>query len=259
MHAHAVRARRSLWGRRASLGLLLGLVGACAAPYAAEAADIAFAWDDCRSGGGAALKTSGCGSDFGSQDLFASFMLDEAIEDAIGVVAVIDVQLGSSGLPDWWALQSGGCRVGELDAIATFTDRPDCADPWADASLGATALLQGITPTQPRGGANQMRIYYAAAVPSAQAVDWAAGTTYHAVRLRLSNAHTTGVGACSGCTTPACIVLNGVELQRLTGPDVVLSGNGSSQHLVNWQGTSPDCAAVPVVRTSWGALRSLYR
>lgn len=224
-----------------------------------RAADIALGWNDCRSASGAALRTSGCDSDFGSHELFASFTLDSPIEDAIGIVAVIDVQFGSTGLPDWWALQSGGCRVGELDASALFADRPGCADPWADASLGATALIQGINPTQPRGGANQMRIYYAAAVPSSQVVDWAAGTTYHAVRLRLSNARTTGVGACSGCNTAACIVLNGVELQRLTGPDVVLSGNGSSQHLVNWQGTSPTCASVPVLRTSWGTLRSLYR
>lgn len=205
------------------------------------------------------MLATGCDSDFGSQEWFASFTLDAAIVDAIGVVAIFDILHSAPTLPDWWALHSGGCRANELDPFASFIDRPGCADPWEDASLGATALLQGINPTQPRGGANQMRIYYAAAVASSQAVDWAAGTTYHAARLRLTNARTIGAGACVGCAGSACIVLNAIEVQRLSGPDVLLTAAPGGQNIVNWQAAGPDCAPVPARRTSWGSLRTMYR
>lgn len=258
------RARRSLRGRRVSLASRLGLAFACvafaclaAAPTAA-ASTIALAWDECRPGGGAQVHVNACDSNLGAQEWFASLLLDAPLSGVIGLIAVIDFQHSAPSLPDWWALQPGGCRVGELDASALFADRPGCADPWAAAPGGATSLIQGINPTQPRGGANQMRLYYTAAVPSSQAVDWAAGTAYHAVRLRLTNARTTGAGACAGCSGAACLVLNGVEVQRLSGPDVVLS-DGGGQNIVNWQPSGQDCATVPVLRTSWGRLRTLYR
>ncbi len=253
------RTRRPLGGRRVSLALALALIICCAARTTpCAAASIALAWDECRSGGGALLETNACNSNIGVQEWFASFTLDFPVDDAIGIIAVFDFQHGQGSIPDWWALQPGGCRVGELDPFASFSDRPGCSDPWAMAAGGAIAVIPGINPTQPRGGANQMRIYYSAAVPSAQAVDWAAGTTYHAARLRLTNARTTGASPCAGCSGAACLVLNGIELQRLTGPDVVLS-DGGGQNIVNWQSAGPDCAAVPVHRTSWGRLRTLYR
>lgn len=204
------------------------------------------------------LQTNACDSNLGTQEWFASLLLDAPLQGVIGLIAVIDFQHSAPSLPDWWALQPGGCRAGEIDPSALFADRPGCADPWASAPSGATALIQGINPTQPRGGANQMRLYYTAAVSSSEAVDWAAGAAYHAVRLSLTHARTTGVGACAGCSGAACVVLNAIEIQRLSGPDVVLS-DGGGQNIVNWQPSAPDCATVPVVRTSWGRLRTLYR
>ncbi len=252
-------ARRPRKGRRARLwggALLAAALLASSAP--AAAASIALAWDECRSGGGASLRTSACDTNLGAEEWFASLVLDAPLADVIGVIVVFDLQHSQPALPDWWALQPGGCRAGELDASAAFADRPGCADPWAAAPLGAAALLQGIQPGQPRGGANQMRMYYAAAVPSSQAVGWSAGTAYPAARLRLSRARTTGAGACAGCAEAACLVLNSIEVQRLGGPDVVLT-DGGGQNIVNWQPGAPSCTPVPVLRTSWGRLRTLYR
>lgn len=235
---------------------LCGALATAGAP--AHAASIALAWDDCRGGSGAASRSDACDSNFGVQEWFASFTLDAPITGAVSVIAIFDLLHSQPALPDWWALQPGGCRAGELDPSAVFADRPGCADPWAGAVPGPVALIQGINPTQPRGGANQMRVYYTAGVASSQARDWAAGTEYHAARLRLSRARTTGAGACAGCTGAACLVLNGIEIQRLSGPDLVLSASGG-QNIVNWQAGAPDCTPVPVVRTSWGRLRTLYR
>lgn len=261
IRAISQRTRRPAPGWRVRVGTNVVLIGLLLAgmPTAGLAAGIAIAWDDCRSGGGAAIRTNACDSEFGVNEWFASFILDSPLVDAVGVIAIFDLQFAGATIPDWWALQSGGCRVGDLDPVATFVDRPGCIDPWADAGSGATALIQGVNPMQPRGAANQMRIYYAAAVPSAQAVHWAAGTTYHAARLRLTNAHTAGPGACAGCSVDACIVLNAIEIQRLSGPDVVLSDGAAGQNIVKWQGQGPDCAAVPIIHTSWGRLRTLYR
>jgi hypothetical protein len=66
-------------------------------------------------------------------------------------------------------------------------------------------------------------------------------------------------GACAGCSTGACIVLNSVELVRLPGAiggNVTLTTPGSN--FATWQAGAA-CVTVPVRNRTWGQVKALYR
>jgi hypothetical protein len=101
-------------------------------------------------------------------------------------------------------------------------------------------------------------------VPSLEARALDAVTVYHSTRIRLLNDKSSGSFSCLGCNAGACLVLNSIAVRRLPGApggDLVLTvpraGNGNR---VTWQGgQGADCSAVPVRRTTWGLVKSLYR
>lgn len=235
----------------------LWLAATAATPAAAGEA-LELAWHECRTGSGLASETFGCGDNQISFDLVLAFRAGHDVTEVIGVEAVLDVQHSSSVLPDWWQMGSSGCRSKTLAGVGGFADLTDCVDPWRGAG---TAALQGFDIGQPRGGAGQVRIRAVAGVLPKNAVTIDADTVYYALRLRLMTAKSGGPGSCPGCIEPACLVLNGITLRRLAGPDVVLvtpAAPGSNR--ATWNGgTAAACDPVPVRRGAWRAVKALYR
>ncbi|HEV2105982.1 MAG TPA: hypothetical protein VGU27_09655 [Candidatus Eisenbacteria bacterium] len=81
-----------------------------------------------------------------------------------------------------------------------------------------------------------------------------------------------GLGACAGCQTPVCMVLNGIRVATstpLAGTDVVVTGaaDAPNSDFVSWQGggspttiVGTGCpAAVPTHNATWGAVKAMYR
>jgi len=240
-----------------------GALALAAARPAAAAEEIALAWEDCASGTAAALDLAGdCDSNLGFAPLHASFRMPFATgPDVIGLELVLDLQHAQAVLPDWWRLAPGQCRAGQLSADTDFSAAAACGDPWG--GLGA-ALVQGWTATQPFGQPNQARMLVTVGVGSLDARALDATTDYNAVRIRLGLALSSGFGSCPGCTGGACLVLNSIAVRRLPGApggDLFLTQpRAGNLNRVTWYGgQGADCSAVPVRRTSWGLMKSLYR
>jgi hypothetical protein len=248
-------------GRGLALVLLLGL------PAAAAASEALFlTWGDCAAGAGAVLSiTPACISEGGTEVLYVAFSLGQPVDQVLGIETVVDVQSEAAALPDWWHFESAGpgvpagCHQGGLSASRTFTTEVACIDPWVGTT--GDALVQDYQPGAPRGGAGQARIRATAFVSGTDpALTLDTVRPYYGLKLTLDN-H--GTGACAGCIQPACLVLNSIWLKRPGAPggDVLLSTPGPlDANWARWEGASgSDCTAVPVRRSTWGQVKSLYR
>src|SRR5207248_1751469 len=111
-------------------------------------------------------------------------------------------------------------------------------------------------------GPNTARVIGAFAVVAGAAADLSAGTEYFGFNLVFNNQKTVGIGNCTGCTTPACVAINRINLY--TAPDVlsqILTGPavGFDSHFVSWQGggsVAGTCATpgggIPVTTSTLG-------
>lgn len=241
-------------------------------PATAAGEGVNLAWNDCLGQGtGIQNVTFACNTNAGRHVLSGSFVLGQAVPDAVGLEIVLDLASDSATLPPWWTfLAPGSCRVSSL--TADFLPQPTetvCAD-WANSLAvgGLAAYCTGFCDNTFLS-ANRARIKLVDAVPQADAQNLATGTEYFAFHLWLDHQKTVGAGACSGCLTPVCIVLNSI--------DVVGRGNVGSRKLTtsaapgsdfaSWQGggvpvvngVSGCPAATATRRSTWGGVRSLYR
>jgi len=237
---------------------------ALAVPRAHAESALYLTWNDCWLGGAASSNSDfTCDTNEGFEQLFCAFSLPFATgADALGVIAVVDLQSSAPALPNWWQLaKAGGCRSGNLSASGDFTQNAECVDPW----LGqAVAEVQGFDVGEPRGGANQARIKAVCGVVPALARTLDATSVYYGLKLVIRNALTTGPVQCSGCLEPACLVLNSIEIERSAGApggNLLLQTPGAGNaNWVQWRGAQgADCMLVPVRNVTWGRVKSLYR
>ena len=99
-----------------------------------------------------------------------------------------------------------------------------------------------------------------AAVPFPVAI--ASATEYYAFEIRIDHSKTTGADACAGCTTPACIVLNQIDLIVRDGQFATRYAlfQPVSSYSLRWQGYLAGCPfIVPTRNTTWGQIKSQYR
>ena len=119
-----------------------------------------------------------------------------------------------------------------------------------------------MTYTPGFGGPNRARVRTACAVNGTTLVNGV--DEYYIQRILITNARSTGVGACSGCQDGACIVLNSTLLTQPAGVGDYLLTNPLNRNWVQWQGGAGDVpggcpAATPTQNRTWGAVKSLYR
>lgn len=217
-----------------------------------------LSWNDCPLSAASTSGMVGPCVDDAWEELVVSFELASPCDSVIALDAVVDVQSAAAALPPWWAYAPpSGCHYGGLIESADFLGLAACADFWQGLATygGPPVYVQA-----PRGRSDQSRILASFAVLSSRRLSLAAGIRYYAARLVFHNDPT---GACAGCETPACLVLNSIRLIRppgTVGGDIVLESPGApdSNH-ATWQSPQADCSAVPVRPVSWGRLKLLYR
>lgn len=218
---------------------------------------LSIAWQDCRAPGGAGFDALnfGCASNIVSIPLFPAFVLETPVDSVFAMELVIDVNVATDPLPEWWRMEPGGCRAGGWAADASLAG--SCLDAWSGKG---TAASQGWIPTQPGNRPNHGRLLVAASVLPDDAVALDALAPYTACRVLLRTNSTTD---CPGCDVPACLVFNSLLLRRLPGSSVeevfLAVPESPGSNMVTWQGIGADCNAVPVRHTTWGAVKALYR
>jgi hypothetical protein len=234
-------------------------LAALAAAGPARAQGISLGWQDCRAGGnpGFNAQNYGCGSNLIQFPMFPGVRLLAAVDSVFSSELVIDVDVASDPMPAWWSMD-GSCRP--LSWSAGALQPGSCSDPWN--GLGA-ATVQGWLPGSPGNSNRHARMLVAAGVLSEDAVKFDADVPYTLCRIVLDTRNTT---VCpTGCTTSACLVFNSVLLRRLPGSTVeevfVSTPEVAGNNIVMWQPGlgGANCASVPVRRSTWGAVKALYR
>ncbi len=208
------------------------------------------------SGAGLDHLSFGCGSTLVELPLFPALVLATPVDSVIALELVIDFDVASTSLPEWWRMGPGECREDSwaADALAGAS----CIDPWESAGL---ASVQGWISGQPGGVARHGRLLVAVAPGVGQLASFEADVAYSLARIRLRTINTP---SCPGCTIPACMVFNSVLIRRLPGSSVeeifISDPEMPGLERATWQGGSgADCQSVPARRTTWGMVKGLYR
>jgi len=224
----------------------------------AAASGLSLAWRDCAPPNGLGFNDQhfGCDANQTELPLFPSFSLAAALDSVFAMELVLDVDVNADPLPAWWHMEPAGCRPNGWAADASLAG--SCGDPWQGNGVAA---VQGWLPGQ-GGSGRHGRLLVAAEVLPASAVSLGANVPYTACRILLRSVNTTN--CVDGCATPACMVFNSLLIRSLHLPndtELFLSGpEVAGSDRVVWQGgVGADCQAVPTRRTTWGAVKALYR
>ena len=188
--------------------------------------------------------------------LYASYIPPSGIVEFLGVSSQIDI-FTEGTLPDWWKHGSAGCRSTTGLAVSfDYTSSPSaCLDIYNGQAAGGFAYDVGF------GSPNRARFRITCAIPFDNRSPLNALTEYNAYRVNFLRSKSTGTGSCEGCLTPACIVLNDVQLfqppEQLFDP---LIFNPADRNFATWQQAPPGCPeSTPTRSATWGQVKSLYR
>lgn len=220
-------------------------------------------WDGC-SDGGTSAKTFACNTNSGASfQLYASVVVPSAMPTFAATSAIIDLTVDDVVLPDWWQTLTGQCRLNAIDmSFAASGFITNCADIWQGfPNLQVFQAQQGVNV---QGHAiNTLRLNGGAAVPAGSELNVPAdGSELTVCKVTITRAKSTGTGACAGCATPTCIVLNECKLQQPAGAGdfTVVNEAAGKTRWVTWNGSPTNCpAGTPTLSRTWGAVKSLYR
>ncbi len=231
-------------------------------PDAAHANGLNLSWDACGAAG-VANKQFACNTNTGYDYLVLSAEFPTAwiVDLPLTFDATLDVTSAQSALPNWWRLDPGDCRAGAITVGIESDGRYGSCTAGALASGSRTAFAWSTSGLSPE----RRRLTITSRPESAIWANDPLGEMLMCV-LEISHSKSTGLGACTGCTTPVCIVLNSVTLYGQPWEGTPIRSyvtNPLQRNFVTWQGgtngiaTCP--AATPVHNSTWGSLKSLYR
>ena len=258
--------------------VICGVLLCAATPSAlahAAAMGINFNWSQCYGDGPVTSNLAfACNTNTGSNTMVCSYVLSHDIAAVSGNEIVVDLAAPAVTLPPWWYVDDRGfCRfavasgsIPTLDGNAVYGGVGGCADYWAGAAQGGVAAYKvGLF------GPNTARLILAFTVPQASMGSVSGGIEYFSCNLVLYNAKSVGLGACGGCQTPVCLVLNSIKITTptpLAGTDVMLTTPATTgSNFLTWQGggepvteLASGCpGAVPTRNATWGAVKALFR
>jgi len=256
--------------KRMFLGVSVVAAMLLTASSALAAGGLNFAWTDCVGDGGVQSRVNACTSNAGTASLIASFFTNSDYPGVTGIEAVVDFLIGDgvSPIPAWWQIRDTGCRSTPA-ALGESNTPPgtlaNCADWGGGQQVGG---LAGAWQTSAPGGwsiapANEpahRRSVLAIAVPSTGPVDLLATQEYYAFTITLSNRASVGTGSCAGCSTPACIVLNSINVVQGTASNQFLSsGVTPGSNIATYNGGAPNCLLTPAQTRTWSSVKNMYR
>jgi len=200
-----------------------------------------------------------CNTNAGVHTLIGSFNAPCCVTAASANEIVMDVQTTGVSLAAWWGMRAGACRTAaSLLSSYDFTGGPfTCYDYWQGGASG------GISEDPPVG--NRVRIKALGALPAGSPLITAIaeGTETYSFKCNINSAKSAGLGACAGCNTGACIVLNSIKINQPVGTPggSKFVSTPAVRNFATWQGgIGVDCyGATPAKNTTWGSVKALYR
>src|SRR5438552_18447811 len=189
------------------IGLIAGVLLVLGASMA-SAGGINLSWNDCGAAG-TANQTFACNVTTGAPfTAVASFIAPHPLPQFVGLASQVDVTTDQATLPDWWAHGTGFCRgTTGMSVSFDFTSGPfSCTDFWAGQAAGGFAYDVGF------GSPDRARMRIQCAIPFGTQAPVDPSSEYVAYRVTITRAKATGTGSCAGCSNPACIVLNEIQL-----------------------------------------------
>ena len=237
--------------------ILLALSLLAATGTAASAFGLNLRWTACAGDGGEQNRAFACDTNSGSNVLAASFVLPFDLAQVNGNELVVDIATSSSVLPAWWQFrQIGTCRQAELTIAAH--NGAGCPDVF----LGKGSSMNIAAYQFPIQSANRARLLCVNAVPEFDVVHLLGLQEYAIARWTITNAGTVGAGSCAGCTVPACILFASANITMIGNANntKLTTEESPGSSFVTWQGGGENCpAVVPARKSTWGAVKSLYR
>jgi hypothetical protein len=221
-----------------------------------------LSWDNCFGDAGTQNKSFACDTNTGSDVLVCSFELAQEVLQASGQEAVIDLIATASKLPAWWEFKNAGtCRQLSLTMNTVLSPTAVACTDWPSGQSIALILSYGMG----YSGPTSATLKISTVVGNQALADLIPGTEYFVCNVVISHAKTVGTGACAGCSVPVCLLF--YDQIMIPGPanDVLLEGPAhDNSSFATWQGpTGPapyGCPyPLPTQRSTWGAVKSLYR
>jgi hypothetical protein len=232
---------------------------------------MALRWNSCK---GEANRMFACDRSTGSEVLVGSFVAPTTL-DLSGVEVNLRISTADGKIPSWWQMKgSGSCRASSLSTSFDVSTETECDDPWMGQASGGVGWYDTKPPTNwpGQGGASDVFVRMAMAVPAAAVQPISGGRHYAAFKILINHSRSTGPGACEGCATPACIT---IDLMKLTTPavrsdpsqqsrnnDVELTSaitGMSAGNVAMWQGGTPTCGAGAAKSSTWADVKRRYR
>ena len=226
---------------------------------------VALRWNHCYGEEtGLIIRSFACDTNVGQEVLVGWFVLPYDLDQVSGNEIVVDLATSfgyayspipgpSVPIPEWWRfMRAGSCRQNALSWSTMDPDNQVCQDWGAGQASGFVAAYQLDT-----YGTGTARILMVSAVPTDGVQSLSAGSEYHSFTIRIRHDKTAGEGACGGCDVPLGIIFNSVNVTTaLNANNTKLYGpvNGTDAHYVLWKP-----AVVPTLKTSWGAVKALFR
>jgi hypothetical protein len=130
-------------------------------------------------------------------------------------------------------------------------------DYWQGGAIGA------ISQDAPVGNRAKIKGVFALPAGDSRITGILEGTEVYSFKAVINNAKTTGLGACAGCLTGVCVVLQSIKLNQPVGTPggSKFVYNPASRSYATWQGgIGADCyAATPAKNVTWGKIKAQYR
>lgn len=229
----------------------------------ASAAGMNLGWNDCPGGASYSLiERFACDSNADVHTLVGSFVAPAGIVAMSANEISMDVETSGLALSQWWSFGTGQCRAAaSLAGNFDFSTLSACYDYWQAGAIGS--LRWSALPP-----ANVCRIkgVFALPVGDSRIVAVPKGLEVYSFKCIINNARSTGLGACSGCSDQACIVLNSIRVNQplASGGFAIFISNPAVTQFVVWQGwTTMDprytCPGTPTRQQTWGSIKALYR
>jgi len=188
--------------------------------------------------------------------LVGTFAVSRDVSKATSMDADVTLAFpGAPAVPDFFQVGWNGCNPFAFQGLKSMP--AGCADHVNAFCGGDTSQCDLLYSTIDDSSPNVLRLSFT--IAAATPVHLSAGTRYFAFAL---NIPMQGAAGCSGCTTP-CAIGFGRGTINTDGEVPVAQTVSGSFPGANACATANDgyseCSTVPVRRTSWGRLKSLYR
>lgn len=226
-------------------------------------AGLDIAWSACPSDGGTSDIVFACANASAVHTLYAQLQSPVAIPEFIAMDAVLTIQVDAGALTPFHdfghpVTNPLGCNPGwtvryehPSTGCAGASNLLCGASPCGGIAVDPSAFIPGT------GGPNRGRFLFAPARAVSNPVAMNADVNYFAFALSF---HTALAGLCSGCTTPMQIVWNAATLSTADDVVLIVTGPGlGTDTATTFGGGSIPGGATPTRRTTWSALKSLYR